>query len=202
MVQRLEAWMHRQVQGGPRQGAILEIGAGTLNHLPFERNWERYDVVEPFEDLWRDSPARARVTRFYSDIADVPLEPRYDRIISVAVLEHLTDLPAIVAQSALRLRADGEFTAAFPSEGGALWGLAWRATTGVSYRMRTGLPYAAVMRHEHVNTAAEIRAVLGYFFDRLALARFPAPLHHLSFYTAVRARGPRRLRAEPWLAAR
>jgi hypothetical protein len=202
LVQGLEGWMQRQVAAGPAPGAILELGAGTLNHVSYETGWTCYDVVEPFEELWRDSPFRSQITTFYRDVADVPRDRAYDRILSVAVLEHLTDLPAIVAESVIRLKGDGEFAAAFPSEGGVLWGLAWRTTTGVSYRLRTGLRYASVMRHEHVNRAREILQVLGYFFQRLTVTRFPPLPHHLSFYTAVRARGPDVRRAREWLDAR
>jgi hypothetical protein len=72
-----------------------------------------------------------------------------------------------------------------------LWGLAWRSTTGVEYFLKRGLAYSAIMRHEHVNTAKEIIALLGYFYERLEVSRFPLPFAHLSFYTAVIASHPR-----------
>ena len=31
---------------------ILEIGAGTLNHLKYEKNFSEYDIVEPFKNLF------------------------------------------------------------------------------------------------------------------------------------------------------
>ena len=51
--ERLESWMHRQItkSGGPR-GPILELGAGGLNHLPWEPSGEAYDIVEPFAELY------------------------------------------------------------------------------------------------------------------------------------------------------
>ena len=46
----LEGWMHRCVAG--RQGGhVLEIGGGTLNHVPYEAEAEVYDVVEPQVEL-------------------------------------------------------------------------------------------------------------------------------------------------------
>src|SRR5262249_35620546 len=64
LAQRLERWLHRQVakdvaQGGAR--STLELGAGTLNQLPFEPEGAPYDVVEPFADLYRDSPLKRRL---------------------------------------------------------------------------------------------------------------------------------------------
>jgi SAM-dependent methyltransferase len=191
IVMRLEAWMHRQVAQGGCEGRLLEIGAGNLNHVAYHPRAAVYDAVEPFRELWQDSPYRARVRQIYDNVANMPAEPYYDAVVSIAVLEHLTDLPAVMAAAALRLREGGSFRAGFPSEGGLAWGLGWRLTTGLEYRLKRGLDYAALMRHEHVNTAAEIAVLLRYFFARVEISRFPLPSAHLSFYTAADARGPR-----------
>jgi SAM-dependent methyltransferase len=191
IVRGLESWMHRQVAAGGCQGDVLEIGAGNLNHLRYHPRAAHYDVIEPFAELWRDSPERARVRCFYGDISEIPDGVRYHSILSVAVLEHLTSLPAVLARSGRMLGEDGVFRAAVPSEGGFLWGLSWRCTTGLAYRFRRGLNYGELMRHEHVNNAAEILALLNYYFARVRVTRFPLPFRHLSFYTAVEARAPR-----------
>jgi SAM-dependent methyltransferase len=189
--QRLEAWMHRQVAARQRAGeAVLELGAGTLNHVPFEHSAAQYDFVEPFEDLWKARPARTRLGEAFTDVHQVPSSNRYDRIFSVAVLEHLTELPSVVAACGIRLKEDGWFQAGIPSEGAMAWGLAWRCVTGVSYRLRTGLDYGTLMRHEHVNSAEEIIAVVRHLFRETAVTSFPTPFHHLSFYKFIEARGP------------
>jgi hypothetical protein len=118
----------------------------------------------------------------------------------VAVLEHLDDLPMIVARAALLLRDDGVFQAGIPSEGGFLWTLAWRTTTGVAYWLRNRLDYGVLMHHEHLNTAAEIEAVVGHFFGKVEVARFPLPLRQLSFYSYLEARQPNADRARAYLA--
>lgn len=191
IARRLEAWMHRQVAAARKPGEeILELGAGTLNHLPYESGFARYDFVEPFEALWHGSPILGRTTDHYRALADVPPAMRYDRIVSIAVLEHLTELPAMVARSALLLAPGGQFQAGIPTEGGLLWGLAWRYGTGTAYRLRTGLPYAPLMRHEHVNSASDILEVTRYFFEHVSTRRFPLPTVHLSLYTYVEATAP------------
>src|SRR5512138_280235 len=51
LAQKLETWMHRRVAsiaGAP----VLELGAGTLNHIRFEPRGIAYDVVEPFRELY------------------------------------------------------------------------------------------------------------------------------------------------------
>jgi hypothetical protein len=197
---RLEAWMHRGVAGGAAGGRLLEIGAGTLNHVPYERSAALYDAVEPWQSLWQDSPNLTAVNHLYKDLAEIEEGNRYDRIVSVAVLEHLTDLPSITARCGLLLAPAGRFLAGIPSEGGFLWGLAWRLTTGIAYRLRHGISYASVMRHEHVNNAAEIRAVVEYFFHDVTERRFPLPFFHLSFYTLLEASRPNMDRCASWLA--
>jgi hypothetical protein len=191
LAQRLESWMHRQVasvKGGP----ILELGAGTLNHRCYEDARVEYDAVEPFHELFKGRAEAQRVRAFYDSVLDVPAEQRYRRVISIAVLEHMTDLPRDVAHAALRLEQDGVFQAAIPSEGGLAWWLGWRFSTGLSYYLRTRLDYGVVMRHEHVNRAPEILALVAFLFDDIALQRFPLPGHHFSFYTYIEARRPHR----------
>ena len=199
---KLESWMHRRVAEGVTSGTLLEIGAGNLNHLPYLPAACVCDAVEPFQELWEDSPYRSRIRNIYSDLEQVPQTRSYDCIFSVAVLEHLTDFPSILARAGLLLREGGTFRAGFPTEGGLLWGLAWRLTTGIEYRLRRGLDYGAIMRHEHLNTAREILMLLGHFYECVEVSRFPSPLHHLSFYTAVIAHQPRLDRCRSFRAYR
>jgi hypothetical protein len=187
----LESWMHRRVAEGVTGGTLLEIGAGNLNHLPYLPAACVCDAVEPFQELWQDSPYRSRINNMYSDLEQVPQTRRYDCIFSVAVLEHLTDFPSILARAGLLLREGGTFRAGFPTEGGLLWGFAWRFTTGIEYRLKRGLDYGPIMRHEHLNSAKEILLLLDHFYEQVEISRFPFPLQHLSFYTTAIARQPR-----------
>ncbi len=189
--------MHRSI-ADVKGTSILELGAGTLNHLPFESTVERYDVIEPFHELWEDSQGLGRVSRFYDDIRQVSVDERYDKIISIAVLEHLVELPDVVAHCALRLASEGAFAAGFPSEGGVAWYSAWRFGTGTAYRLQTGLDYAPLMRHEHVNKAYEIESVLRLFFSSIEM-RTPLPSFHGSLYTVIVASNPDLRTCHEWL---
>jgi len=185
----LESWMHAKVRqtAAKLSEEILEIGAGTLNHIPWERGNLRYDIVEPFRKLFENSANLKLVRHVYSDIKEIPKERRYDRILSVAVLEHMVDLPSVVALSGLHLHQHGVFCAGIPSEGAWLWEMAWRYGTGTSFRRRTGLDYAMMMHHEHLNTAAEIETCIRYFFHDVSIKRFPLRLLPLSLYTFLHA---------------
>jgi len=194
LTQNLESWMHRRVRAGGRTERLLEIGAGTLNHVRHEADIGRYDVVEPFRELYAESPDTVRIGSFYSDIAEIPDTERFDRIVSVAVLEHILNLPNAVARAGLLLKDGGVFAAGIPSEGGFLWGFSWRASVGLAARIKHRLDYGDLMRHEHVSTAPEIIAVVSYFFRNCKVSRFPFSLYHLSLYSCIIASDPIRER--------
>jgi len=200
--QRLEAWMHRQVAADLANGGAkptLEIGAGTLNQLAYEPQGAAYDIVEPFSELFAASPLRTRVRDVFADMAEVPAERRYARITSVAALEHICDLPRVLARAALMLEPGGSLRSAIPSEGGLLWRLGWSLTTGLEFRLRHGLDYGELMAHEHVNSAVEIETLIRALFDDVRIRSFGVG-RQLSLYRFVEAREPTLGAAEAWLS--
>ena len=169
LAQRMESWLHRQVASdvtnlNDANKVTLELGAGTLNQLKYEPLVQAYDIVEPFTGLYKDSPVLGRVRNIYSDISEIPNRSYYDRITSVATLEHVCNLPEVIARSGLLLAENGVLRASVPSEGTWLWTLGWKLTTGLEFKLKHGLDYGQLMKHEHVNTADEIEEVLEYFF--------------------------------------
>lgn len=188
---RFNHWMHLKVANGhTAQQSILEIGGGTLNHLGFEPKKATYDVIEPFEYLLQGNVNLKRVRHFHRDMRDAAGK-KYDHIVSVAVLEHLAELPYVVAQSGLMLKKGGSFQAGIPSEGGLAWGVMWRVTTGLAYYLRHGFGKGPLMKHEHINDADEIEAVVKQYFAKVKVRRFPLPLRHLSVYTYIEATEPK-----------
>ena len=169
LAQRMESWLHRKVASdvdSPAGAAkvTLELGAGTLNQLQYEPSVQIYDIVEPFTSLFQNSPLLKRVRNVYADISEAPPGACYDRITSVAVLEHVCNLPEVIAKSGLLLTSTGVLRASIPNEGTFLWTLGWKLTTGLEFKLKHGLDYGQLMKHEHVNTATEIEEVLRYFF--------------------------------------
>jgi len=194
LAQRVESWLHKQVarHGTARDGAplaTLELGAGTLNQLAYEAPSPAYDIVEPFTSLFERSPLLSRVRRVYGDIAEIDLDNRYDRIISIAALEHICNLPEVVARGGLLLAQGGVFQASIPSEGTPLWTLGWKLTTGLEFRLKHGLDYGVLMKHEHVNTADEIEEVVGHFFRDVSCKVFGVS-RGLSLYRYYECRDP------------
>jgi len=155
-------------------------------------------VVEPFSALYAESPHRHRLRDIYADMAEIPPDRRYARITSVAALEHICDLPVVLARAALALQPGGRLLAAIPSEGGLLWKLGWSMTTGLEFRNRHGLDYGVLMAHEHVNTAAEIEALVSALFESFQVRAFGLG-RQLSLYRFLAASRPRLSVAEDWL---
>ena len=166
----------------------LEIGAGSLNHLEYEPSSKHYEIVEPFEALYAGSTYRSRIEKIYGDLSEVQ-DKRYDRIISIATFEHLCNLPSVVASCGMLLAPNGQLRVGIPSEGTILWGLGWRLTTGIEFRLSRGLNYGVLMRHEHVNTSAEVAKVLEYFFKSTRRSVFGIS-PSLSFYQFFECAGP------------
>jgi hypothetical protein len=183
--QKVESWMHKQVAKDVAHSSApkttLEIGAGTLNQLAHEPELGPYDIIEPFKELFANSALLKRVRNVYSDVSEIPLTARYDRITSVATFEHICNLPEVVARAGLLLAPEGNLRAAIPSEGTPLWTLGWKITTGLEFRLKHGLNYGLLMKHEHVNKANEIEAVIRYFFKQVECRVFGVS-KYLSLY--------------------
>lgn len=198
-----ESWMHRRLAEDVASGqpkSTLELGAGTLNQLPYEPNSTPFDIVEPFHELFETSPLLQRVRNVYDDIRDVPATAKYDRIISVAVLEHICNLPEVIARCGLLLNEGGQLRSGIPSEGTVLWRLAWKNTTGVAFKKRHNLDYEVLMKYEHVNTAREIEDVLRHFFSDVRGKVFGL-VPSLSLYQFYACSNPRREECEAYLAS-
>jgi SAM-dependent methyltransferase len=189
---KMEAWMHRIVASDVRRknnsARTLEIGAGNLNHLQYEPESSAYDVVEDLSEICHLSRQRSRVRNVYRSVNEID-GASYDRIISIAALEHICDLPAVVAKCAILLAPGGQMRIAVPSEGTILWRLGWMLTSGIDFRLRYGLSYGVFMNYEHVNTAKETGDVLQVFFEDVRRKVFGIR-PSLSFYQYFECRKP------------
>ncbi len=202
----MESWMHRQVACDlehldASKLKTLEVGAGTLNHLFYETPSAIYDVIEPSDSFFALAPEslNKRIGSRFKSIEDLDGSNSYDRIISVAVLEHVVDLPKLVALAAKLLKPGGAFRAAIPSEGTIMWELGTRLVTGLEFRIKYGLDYQVIMKHEHVNTSAEIDQVLRYFFSSVKVSCFGLS-QAVSFYQMFDCREPEVREIEEFLS--
>ncbi len=169
LAQKAESWLHRKIASDLKKSknkSTLEIGAGTLNQLKYEQT-RPYDIVEPFKELFEDSKYLNQIDTIYNDVDEIPFSKKYDRITTVATFEHILNLPEVVAKTCLLLNSDGSLRVSIPNEGTFLWTLGWKLSTGLEFKMKYGLDYGVIMKHEHVNNAKEIEQVLKYFYKQV-----------------------------------
>lgn len=199
---KMERWLHMQVAKDIKDTnedvKTLEIGAGTLNHLKYEKCIISYDIVEPFAKLYQNSDQITRINNIYSDIFEINPDSKYSRIISIATFEHIPDLPVVLAKSALLLRNNGSLRVSIPNEGTILWKMGtW--ITGAEYKRLYGLNYQVLMKYEHVNTANEIEELLKYFFKTTRTKVFGIS-RKLAFYRFIHCEEPEIEKAAEYLA--
>ena len=200
IAKKMEQWLHRKVSEDVDKihtKRTLEIGAGTLNQLKYEKS-NHYDIIEPFEALYKDSPFLKDINTIYEDIDDIDLEKKYDRITSVATFEHILDLPKVVAKSCLLMETNGTLRTSIPNEGTFLWTLGWKLTTNIEFKLKYGLDYGNLMKHEHVNNANDIDEILNYFYGSNICKVFGIN-KHIGFYRFYESKNPNIQRAKAYL---
>ena len=184
-----ESWYHIKIRNSHKKAEnILEIGAGALNHVKFEKNFTIYDVIEPKKFLFNSSKKKHNnlITNYFADIKDIPKDYKYDKIISIAVLEHVEDLKELLAEIKKRLVKNGSFIVAIPAEGEFLWWLGWRLTSGISFWLKYKLDYGVIMRFEHINKADYIINLLNQYFFINEIESFPTNLKNLRLYIYIK----------------
>ena len=91
-----------------------------------------YDVVEPTKYLF-ESSSKNLINQYYQFLEEIPNDNRYDKIISIATLEHLINLPYDLAKLSLMLNKNGKFKHSIPSEGSFLWFISSRYISGTNF---------------------------------------------------------------------
>lgn len=193
--QKVEGWLHKKVaadlNNSPQKKSTLEIGAGTLNQLDHEQT-EPYDIVEPFTKLFEDSEHLSKIRNIYKSIHDISDDAKYDRITTIATFEHVLDLPQVVEKTCKLLNKGGTLRVSIPNEGCWLWTLGWRMTTGLEFKIKHGLDYNVLMKHEHVNNADEIGEVLKYYYSTVKVSYFGLG-KHFALYRFYECSNPKHL---------
>lgn len=149
---------------------VLEVGAGTLAHLPFIRHgFDRY-IASDFDQKVLDIAGKAdlptRVELLKLDGTELPFEANsFDRLIATHVLEHLPN-PHLVIQEWVRLlKPGGVLSLILPCDPG----MAWRFGRYFGPRKqgkKAGLPYDYYMAREHINSIFNLRHILRYHFPK------------------------------------
>jgi len=187
-----ERWLHLSINDRERKNKTLEIGAGTLNHLKYEIK-KHYDIIEPKKFLYKNSINKRLVNKSYKNISQTR-NYFYERIISCATLEHITDLPEYLYTSSLKLKKNGYQQHSIPCEGYPMWNISWFLFSGLLFKLKYGYSFKYVQENEHVNNFDEIVSLISFFYKKVEI-KFSYPFYnkYLSFYSNIKFSKPNKI---------
>jgi SAM-dependent methyltransferase len=164
-------------------GETLEIGAGLGGQLAHEQlspeQESNYCALELRESMAKQ--IRAKYPRVKVIVADCQQrlsfeDDRFKHCIAVHVLEHLPNLPACLREVWRVLdKQHGRLSAAIPCEGGPAYSLARRVSAKRIFEDAYKMPYAPLIKREHLNRPPEILAELDPYFVLEHRSFFPLP---------------------------
>ena len=184
-----ERWLHISIENKTEKNKTLEIGAGTLNHLKYEIN-KHYDIIEPKKFLYQKSKYKKLINNSFKNINQTK-NNYYDRIISCAVLEHVTNLPEYLYISSLKIKKNGYQQHSIPCEGYPMWNIVWFLFSGIIFRLKYGYSFKYIQKHEHVNNYDEIISLISFFYKKVKI-KFSYPFYnkYLSLYANIKFSNP------------
>lgn len=162
----------------PAGASILEVGAGTGEHLPYVApDFGRYVMVDladpPTEPSWGADP---RVEWVTGDISsDLDFEGGFDRVISMCVFHHLADPAAAMDNIKRWLKPGGVFTLFLPSDPGILNRLNRRIFVMPKARKLGFEEYALMSATEHRNHYWSLNILLLQEFEGYRIQRRYSP---------------------------
>lgn len=159
---------------------VLEVGAGTLAHLPFVRHrFERYvasDFDQSVLDAVKDAPRPKGVELLKLDGSSLPFQDNsFNRLIATHVLEHIP-FPHLAIQEWVRvLKPGGVLSLILPCDPGWAWRLG-RYLGPRKQAEKAGLPYDYYMAREHINSIFNLDQLLKYHFPKREIIWWPTRL--------------------------
>lgn len=153
---------------------VLEVGAGTGEHLPHVRHrFDEYFLtdlnptrLDEARSLLPDETA-ARVTVRSEDATRLDFaDASIDRLIACHILEHLPNPHAVLREWHRVVRPGGVLSILLPCDPGMLWRTG-RALGPRTAARRAGIEYDYWMAREHVNSIGNLVTLIRYYFDKV-----------------------------------
>lgn len=178
--------LEKTYDNGIHFGRVLEVGAGTGEHLPFVRHsFDEYILTDLDPKTLEVAKAKlfnrfeGRVgfevqtgkTLAYSDNT-------FDRLVATHVLEHIYKPHLALKEWYRVLKNGGVLSILIPTDPG----LAWRLGRHLGPRRNAiaqGVPYDYVMAMEHVNSCNNLIAILRHYFPNSKEAWWPFPIQSM-----------------------
>jgi len=162
---------------------VLEIGAGTGEHLPFVRH--RFDVYT-LTDIDQKTLEVAKRKLAGTHDGKVRFEVQtgnrlsytddaFDRLVATHVLEHIYQPHVVLKEWCRVLKHGGVLSILIPTDPGVAWRIG-RYLGPRKNALAQGIAYDYVMAREHVNSCNNLIAFLRYYFPESREAWWPLPI--------------------------
>lgn len=162
---------------------VLEIGAGTGEHLPFIRHRFSEYILSDLDPKTLDV-ARKKLAGVYDDRVSFEVQAghnlaypdnTFNRVVATHVLEHIWQPHLVLKEWSRVVKNNGVLTVLIPTDPG----MAWRFGRYFGPRKNAiarGIAYDYVMAREHVNSCNNLIAFLRHYFPEAKEAWWPFPI--------------------------
>lgn len=162
---------------------VLEIGAGTGEHLGFVRHtFDQYvlsdidaKTLEVAKGKLNDKFDSQLLFETQSGVELSYVDNSFDRLIATHVLEHIYQPHLVLKEWARVVKHGGVLSILIPTDPGIAWRLGrhWGPRKNA---IAQGIAYDYVMAREHVNSCNNLIALLRYYFPVRTEAWWPFPI--------------------------
>lgn len=159
---------------------VLEIGAGTGEHLPFVTHQFNEYILTDLDPKTLDVASQKLVgkygnrVKFETQTGDQLgyADGTFDRLVATHVLEHIYQPHLAIKEWARVLKHGGVLSILIPTDPGVAWRLG-RHFGPRKNAIRQGIAYDYVMAREHVNSCNNLIAILRHYFPKAKEAWWP-----------------------------
>lgn len=156
-----------------RHEKVIEIGAGTGEHVPFVRHPYDHYVLTDIDPKMLEIAREKLSSHSHGELAFEAQESErldyaddsFDRLIATHVLEHIYRPHLVLKEWQRVVRNGGVLSILIPTDPG----LAWRLGRHLGPRrkaLQQGIAYDYVMAREHVNPCNNLVALMRHYFPR------------------------------------
>lgn len=164
-------------------GRVLEVGAGTGEHLPFVRHrFDDYTLTDLDPKTLEVAKRKLAGTHGGKVGFEMQtgnrlsyLDNTFDRLIATHVLEHIYQPHLVLKEWYRVLKHGGVLSILIPTDPGIAWRLG-RHFGPRKNAMAQGIAYDFVMAREHVNSCNNLIAILRHYFPESKEAWWPLPI--------------------------
>lgn len=158
--------------------AVLELGSGSGEHLPFVRHaFDSYIMADL--RMPQELPDDPRVSFVEADVSSLPIaSDSQDRLIATCLLHHLAEPFRALEEMRRVVRPGGVLSIMIVSDPGLAYRVIQRLSSGRRYRRAGFSDWRALHAMEHRNHAWSLHQLIKYAFrdDDLRGRGFPLPL--------------------------